>query len=93
VPVGKPDLVAAAANAADLSQAQAKKVVDAVLDAITAALKKGEKVQIIGFGAFSVRKRAARTAINPRTKQPVKVAATKVPAFRAGAALKAAVKR
>jgi len=93
VPVGKPDLVAAAADAADLSQAQAKKAVDAVFGAITEGLKKGDKVQLVGFGTFTVRKRAARTAKNPRTGEPVKVAAAKVPGFRAGAALKAAVKK
>jgi DNA-binding protein HU-beta len=89
--VGKPELVAAAAEAADLSLAQAKKAVDAVFDSIASALKKGEKVQIVGFGSFEVRKRKARKAINPRTREVINVAATKAPAFKAGAQLKAVV--
>lgn len=66
--------------------------VKAVIDSITEALKNGEKVQLIGFGTFEVRERAEKEARNPRTGEVVKVAATKVPAFKAGQALKDAVK-
>ena len=63
----------------------------ATFDAITAALKDGDKVQLVGFGSFETKKRAARTGLNPRTKTPVQIAATKIPAFKAGKALKDAV--
>ncbi len=89
--MGKPELVAEVAAAAGLTQADAKKAVDAVFDSIASALKKGEKVQIIGFGSFEVRKRKARKGVNPQTGQAITVAAAKVPAFKAGAQLKAIV--
>lgn len=89
--MGKPELVAAVAKAANLTQGQAKKAVDAVFDSIASAMKKGQKVQIVGFGTFEVRKRKARKGINPQTREVITVAAAKVPAFKAGAQLKAAV--
>ena len=64
---------------------------NAVLNTITEMLKADEKIQLVGFGSFETKKRAARTGLNPRTKKPVRIAATKVPAFKAGKALKDAV--
>lgn len=84
----KVELVNAVAEKAGLSKKDADKAVAAVFAAITDSLKKGDKVQLIGFGTFEVRKRAARTGLNPRTKETIKIAATKVPAFKAGKALK-----
>ncbi|MBR3766872.1 MAG: HU family DNA-binding protein [Clostridia bacterium] len=89
--MNKTDLVNAVA-AAGFSKKDADVAVKAVLDGITEALKKGEKVQLIGFGTFEVRERAEKEARNPRTGETIKVAATKVPAFKAGQALKDAVK-
>ncbi len=90
--MNKTELVDAVVDAAELSKTDAGKAVEAVLDAITDALAKGDKVTLIGFGTFEVRDRAARTARNPRTNEPVEIAATKVPAFKAGKKLKDAVK-
>ena len=73
------------------SKKDAEKAVAAVFGAVEDALVKGEKVQLIGFGTFEVRDRAEKEARNPRTGETIKVAATKVPAFKAGAALKAKV--
>ena len=84
----KVELVNAVAEKAGLSKKDADKAVAAVFAAITDSLKKGDKVQLIGFGTFEVRERAARTGLNPRTKETIKIAATKVPAFKAGKALK-----
>ncbi|MGA3207685.1 MAG: HU family DNA-binding protein [Syntrophales bacterium] len=74
------------------SKAEAVNAVNAVLDAIKKGLKKGGKVTLVGFGTFSVSKRAARTGRNPQTGKPIKIAAKKVPKFTAGKALKDAVK-
>lgn len=74
-----------------LSKRQASEAIDAVTEAITSALKKGDKVQLVGFGTFEVRKRKARTGINPQTKEKIKIAAAKAPAFKPGKALKDAV--
>jgi len=76
----------------DVSKKHADEVVDFVFDTITAVLKKGEEVSIAGFGVFSIRRSAARTARNPRTGEMVQVAASNKPKFRAGKALKEAVK-
>lgn len=89
--MNKTELVNAVATKG-LSKKDADVAVKAVLDSITEALKKGEKVQLIGFGTFEVRERAEKEARNPRTGETIKVAATKVPAFKAGQALKDAVK-
>lgn len=89
--MNKTDLVNAVA-AKGFSKKDADAAVKAVLDSITEALKNGEKVQLIGFGTFEVRERAEKEARNPRTGETIKVAATKVPAFKAGQALKDAVK-
>ena len=90
--MNKTELAAAVAKKADLSKKDAEAAVNATIDAIKAALKKGDKVQLIGFGTFEVRKRAARTGRNPQTGKEIKIKASKVPAFKAGAALKDAVK-
>ena len=77
---------------ATCSKAEAGKAIDAFLGAVKKALKKGDKVSLIGFGTFSVAKRAARKGRNPQTGAPLKIAAKKVPKFKAGKALKDAVK-
>lgn len=90
--MNKTELVDAVASAADISKASAAKAVDAVLESVSDTLAKGDKVTLIGFGTFEVRERSARTARNPRTGEPIEIAATKVPAFKAGKKLKDAVK-
>ena len=90
--MNKTELVAKVADKANLSKKDAEAALNATIDAIKAALKKGDKVQLIGFGTFEVRKRAARTGRNPQTGKEIKIKASKVPAFKAGAALKDAVK-
>ena len=89
--MNKTELIAAVAAEANISKKDAAAAVDATFAAITAALKKGDKVQLIGFGNFEVRERAARTGLNPRTKETIKIAASKVPAFKACKALKDAL--
>ena len=89
--MNKTELVNAVAEAAALSKKDADKAVAAVFGAIEGALKAGDKVQLVGFGTFEVRERAARDGINPQTKKKITIAATKVPAFKAGRALKDAV--
>ncbi|MDB5188614.1 MAG: nucleoid DNA-binding protein HU-beta, DNA-binding protein HU-beta [Candidatus Nomurabacteria bacterium] len=74
------------------TKVQAEEIVESILEAITSTLKKGDEVSIAGLGIFSVKTRAARTARNPKTGEPVKVPATRVPKFRAAKALKDAVK-
>lgn len=89
--MNKTELTEAVATAADLSKASAGRTVDAVIEAITDALKSGDQVAIAGFGTFLVRERSARTGRNPRTGEPMEIQASKVPAFKAGKALKDAV--
>lgn len=89
----KKELADQVAKKVDLSKKDAAAAVDATLDAITAALKKGQKVQLVGFGTFEVRKRKARSGINPQTGNSIKIPASKAPAFRPGKALKAAVSK
>lgn len=91
--MNKTELIAAAAAAANVSKKDAAAVIDATFAAITKTITKGGKVQLIGFGTFETRKRAARTGKNPRTGAAVKIAACKVPAFKAGKALKDAVNK
>lgn len=88
----KVELVSQVAEQADFTKKDARAAVDAVLDAIQTALANGEKVQMVGFGNFEVRQRAARKGRNPQTGEEIEIAATKVPAFKAGKALKEAVK-
>jgi DNA-binding protein HU-beta len=90
--VTKQDFVDAVADAAGMSKREAGAAVDAVLDTITDALKSGDSVTFTGFGKFSTSARAARMGVNPRTGEKVHIAATTVPKFTAGSALKSAVK-
>lgn len=90
--MNKNELVASVAEKAEISKKDAEVAVKAVTEVITEALAEGDKVALVGFGTFSVKERAARTGINPRTKEAVEIPAAKVPAFKAGAALKDAVK-
>ncbi len=90
--MNKTELVAAVMEKSGLDKKAADAAVKATFEAITDALAKGDKVQLIGFGTFDVRERAAREAINPQTKEKIAVEACKVPGFKAGAALKNAVK-
>ncbi len=90
--MNKVELIAAVAEKAGLSKKDAEKAVAAVVGSIEAALVAGEKVQLIGFGTFEVRERAARMGRNPQTKEAIEIAASKQPVFKAGAALKNAVK-
>lgn len=87
----KAELVAAVVEKTALTKKDTEKAVAAVLETITDTLAKGESIQLVGFGTFEVRERAARKGVNPQTKKPIKIAATKVPAFKAGRALKDAV--
>ena len=89
--MNKAELIAAVAAKAGVSQKDAGVVIAAVLDEIKDALKKGDKVQLVGFGSFEVKTRAARTAFNPQTKQPIELEEVKYPTFKAGKALKDAV--
>ena len=90
--MNKSELVEAVAKASDLSKVTAGKAVDAVLSSITEALKSDDRVTLIGFGTFSVRKRAARQGRDPRTGNPIQIKASKLPDFKAGKGLKDAVK-
>lgn len=89
--MNKNDLIAAVADNTGLSKADATKAVDGVLESITGALKSGGEVRLVGFGTFSVAKRAASTGRNPRTGESIKIPASKQPKFKAGKALKDAV--
>ena len=86
--MNKTELVAALASAADVSKKDAEKVLNSFVEVVGDSLKKGEKVQLVGFGTFEARKRAARTGKNPQTKAVINIPATTVPAFKAGKALK-----
>ena len=86
--MNKTDLIAAVAESAGLSKKDTERVVNAALDTITAALCKGEKVQISGFGTFEVKDREARVGRNPHTKEAIEIPATKVPGFKASKTLK-----
>ncbi len=86
--MNKTDLVQEVAGKAAVSKAVAEKAVNAVFDGIAEALSKGDKVSLVGFGTFSVAERSARVGRNPRTGEKINIAATKVPKFKAGKALK-----
>jgi DNA-binding protein HU-beta len=89
--MNKAELIDAIADSAELSKASAARALDSAIDSITKALKKGDTVTLVGFGTFSVRKRAARIGRNPRTGESIKIKASKVPGFKAGKALKDAI--
>ena len=88
----KQDLIAKVAEATSLTKKDSATAVDAVIGAVSEFLSQGEKVQLIGFGNFEVRERGARKGRNPQTGKEIEIAATKVPAFKAGKVLKDAVK-
>jgi DNA-binding protein HU-beta len=90
--MNKSELITAVADKADISKADAGKALDAFVEVIAKALKKNDKVSLVGFGTFAIRKRAARVGRNPKTGAALKIAASKNPAFKAGKALKDAVK-
>ena len=89
--MNKTELIDAMADSADISKAAAGRALEGMISAIAGALKSGDQVSIVGFGAFSVRERAARTGRNPQTGQTITIKASKSPAFKAGKALKDAV--
>lgn len=89
--MNKGELVEAIATAADLSKADAERALEGMVKVIKKTLKSGDTISLVGFGTFSVRKRAARTGRNPRTGETIKIKASKVPGFKAGKGLKDAV--
>ncbi len=89
--MNKTELIAAIADKAGLTKKDAEEVVNAFTDTVTKALKKGDKVQLVGFGTFEVTKRGARTGRNPQTGETMKIAATKAPKFKLGKAFKDAL--
>jgi DNA-binding protein HU-beta len=89
--MNKSEFIEAVAEAADLPKATTAKALDAMIDVITASLKKGDQVTLVGFGTFLVRRREARQGRNPRTGEEIKISASNVPGFKAGKALKDAV--
>ena len=89
--MNKAELINAVAEAADVSKKDAEAVITATVEAITAALQEGEKVQLVGFGGFETKKREARMGRNPKTKEAIEIPASAVPTFKAGKALKDAV--
>ncbi|MBK5970740.1 MULTISPECIES: HU family DNA-binding protein [Thiorhodovibrio] len=90
--MNKSELVDTMAETADIPKTAAAKALDGLIDAITDTLKKGDTVSIIGFGNFTVKERAARTGRNPQTGATIQIAASKSPSFKAGKALKDAIK-
>lgn len=86
--MNKTELIAAVADKAGFSKKDSEKAVNATIDAIIEGLQSGEKVQLIGFGVFEVKERAARMGRNPKTKEPIQIAASAVPVFKAGKAFK-----
>ncbi|MCX0421902.1 DNA-binding protein HU-beta [Aeromonas veronii] len=89
--MNKSQLIDKIADGADISKAAAGRALDAFIDAVGEALKEGDQVALVGFGTFAVRERAARSGRNPQTGETIEIAAGKVPAFKAGKALKDAV--
>ena len=89
--MNKSELIDAIASGADVSKASAGRALDSAIGAITGALKSGDSVSLVGFGTFSVKHRAARAGRNPQTGAEIQIAATNVPSFKAGKALKDAV--
>ena len=87
----KAELISAVAEKSELTKKDSEKAVAAVIESITEALAKGDKVSLVGFGTFEVKNRSARNGINPRTKESMPIPASKLPAFKAGKALKEAV--
>lgn len=86
--MNKTELAAAIAEKAELSKKDAEAALNAMVEAVTEALQQGDKVQLIGFGSFEVKERAARKGRNPKTKEAIEIPASKCPVFKAGKALK-----
>ena len=91
--MNKTELIAAVAEASEISKKDAEKAVSATIDTIIDAIAKGDKVQLVGFGTFEQRQRNARQGVDPRTGNKIEIAASKVPAFKAGKAFKDAVNK
>ena len=91
--MNKAELIAAVAAKTGDTKKSAEEAVNAFVSAVSESLKKGEKVQLVGFGSFEVRKRAARKGRNPQTKEEIKIPASKAPVFKAGKALKEVVNK
>lgn len=89
--MNKTELIAAVAEQAEMSKKDAEAAVTATIDVIAEALRKGEKVQLVGFGSFEVKTRAERMGRNPQTKEPIPIPASKAPVFKAGKPLKDAI--
>ncbi len=90
--MNKSDFISSVAEKSGLTKADAKKAVDAFCETVTEVLKAGDKLTLLGFGTFSVTEKPARTGLNPRTKEPIEIAARKVAKFKPGAELADAVK-
>ncbi|OAB32622.1 DNA-binding protein [Paenibacillus macquariensis subsp. defensor] len=90
--MNKSELISQVAETSELSKKDATKAVDAVFEAIATALQSGDKVQLVGFGNFEVRERSARKGRNPQTGEEIEIAASKIPAFKPGKALKDGIK-
>ena len=91
--MNKAELINAVAAAADVSKKDAEAVIAATVDVITKALAEGDRVQLVGFGSFETKKRAARTGRNPKTKEAIEIPASVVPTFKPGKAMKDAVSK
>ncbi len=91
--MNKAELISAVAEKAGLSKKDTEAAISTTVDIITEALSKGDKVQLVGFGSFEVKSRAARIGRNPRTKEQIKIPASKIPVFKAGKALKDSVSK
>lgn len=89
--MNKMDLVASVAEKTDITKKEAERIISEVFASMEGALARGEKVQLVGFGTFEIKERAARVGRNPRTGEQIEIAATKVPVFKAGKALREAV--
>jgi DNA-binding protein HU-beta len=91
IKMNKATLIAQIAEKSGLERKQAEKALDAFIDTVTSALKEGDKVQLVGFGSFEVRERAAHMGHNPKTREPIEIKASKTPVFKAGKTLKDAL--
>jgi len=89
--MNKAELICAVAEKTGLSKKDSEKAINATFDTITLAMEAGEKVQLVGFGAFDIKERASRVGRNPKTKEEIEIPASRVPVFKAGKALKDAI--
>ena len=91
--MNKAELISAVAEKTGLSKKDSEKAINATFDTITVAMEAGEKVQLVGFGAFDIKERASRIGRNPKTKEEIEIPASRVPVFKAGKALKDAISK